>query len=162
MKATTLLKNDHTKVKGLFREYQQTGERALKSKSRLFEKIKQELEVHSAIEEEIFYPAVREARTRQATELVSEAIEEHATVKRLLRDISDLTPQDEDFETKMSELINDVKHHAKEEEEEMFPEAQKHLSAEELEQLGERMEERKRSLAPSKRRGRAPAAQPRA
>lgn len=152
MKATTLLRNDHTRVKGLFREYNQAGERAWKTKSRLFEKIKQELEVHSAIEEEIFYPAVREARTKKATEIVGEAFQEHTTVKRLLGELSRLTPQNEEFESRMSELIKDVKEHAKEEEGEMFPEAQKHLSPQELEELGERLEERKRTLARSGRR----------
>ncbi len=153
MKATTLLKNDHTRVKGLFRDFQQTGERALKAKWKLFEKIKQELEVHSAIEEEIFYPAVRQSppQTKRATELVGDAFQEHATVKRLLGEISRLTPGSEQFESKMSELIKDVKEHVKEEEGELFPEAQKHLSSDELDDLGDRMEERKRSLTASGR-----------
>ncbi len=162
MKATTLLKNDHTKVKGLFRDFNETGERALKAKSKLFEKIKQELEVHTAIEEEIFYPAVRQAQTRKATELVGEAFQEHATVKRLLAQISRLSPGGDDFDSRMSELIKDVKEHVKEEEGEIFPEAQKHLSPDELEDLGQRMEERKRTLTSSARRERSSLAQARA
>jgi hemerythrin superfamily protein len=148
VKATTLLKNDHARVKGLFREYDDTGERAWKAKSRLFEKIKQELEIHSAIEEEIFYTAVREQK-KKTTGMVGEAFQEHATVKRLLGELSRMRPQDDAFESKMSELMRDVKRHAKEEEDEMFPEAQKAFSPEELEDLGERLEERKRTLAGS-------------
>jgi hemerythrin superfamily protein len=147
MKATKLLKDDHTKVKGLFKDYQDTGERAFKTREKLFQKIKLELEVHSRIEEEIFYPAVKAARTDEAIEIVDEAIEEHDKVKVLLEEISALRPEDEDFDSKMGELIKDVKHHAKEEEDEMFGEAEKHLSSEQLEDLGEQMEERKRSLS---------------
>lgn len=147
MKATTLLKNDHTRVKGLFRQYGQTGERAWRTKSRLFEKIKRELEVHSAIEEEIFYPAVRQ-QTKKTTGMVGEAFQEHDTVKRLLAELSRMGNQDERFEPKMSELIDDVKHHAREEEDRMFPEVRKAFSPAELEELGERLEERKRRSAP--------------
>jgi iron-sulfur cluster repair protein YtfE (RIC family) len=161
MKATTVLKNDHAKVKGLFREFDQTGERALKAKSRLFEKIKQELEVHTTIEEEIFYPAVRQAQTKRATELVGDAFQEHATVKRLLGEISKLTPGSGQFESKMSELIKDVREHVKEEEGELFPEAHRQLSSDELDDLGDRMEERKRTLTTSARRERSSGAQAR-
>jgi iron-sulfur cluster repair protein YtfE (RIC family) len=151
MKATTLLKNDHTKVKGIFREYQSTGERAYKARVQLFEKMKKELEVHSAIEEEIFYPAVRAARTKKAEEIIEEAVEEHAEAKQLLEEISTLRPEQDEFDSKVSDLIKAVKHHASEEEDEMFPQAEKHLSQNELEELGQRMEERKTQLTGSKR-----------
>lgn len=152
MKATTLLKKDHGAVKKLFREYQQTGERAFKTRLRLFERMKKELDVHAKIEEEIFYPAVKAARTGPAVELVDEALEEHARVKELLAEISALRPEDEQFDAKVSEVIEDVKHHAQEEEDEMFPEAEKNLSSEELERLGGELEERKSAL--SRPRGR--------
>jgi len=152
VKATTLLKKDHGAVKRLFREYQQTGERAFKTRLRLFERMKKELDVHAKIEEEIFYPAVKAARTGPAVELVDEALEEHARVKELLAEISALRPEDEQFDAKVSEVIEDVKHHAQEEEDEMFPEAEKNLSSEELERLGGELEERKSAL--SRPRGR--------
>jgi len=152
VKATTLLKKDHGAVKKLFREYQQTGERAFKTRLRLFERMKKELDVHAKIEEEIFYPAVKAARTGPAVELVDEALEEHARVKELLAEISALRPEDEQFDAKVSEVIEDVKHHAQEEEDEMFPEAEKNLSSEELERLGGELEERKSAL--SRPRGR--------
>lgn len=151
MKATTLLKEDHAKVKALFKEYEDTGERAFKTRLSLFERMKEELEVHSKIEEEIFYPAVKAARTEEAIEIVDEAIEEHDKVKLLLEEISALRPENEEFDSKVGELIKNVKHHAREEEDEMFDEAEKHLSSRELEDLGARMEERKRGLSGRKR-----------
>ena len=160
MKATKLLKEDHTKVKGLFREYEAAGERAFKTRLRLFQKMKEELQIHSKIEEEIFYPAVREARTKKAIAIVDESVEEHAKVENLLTEISALQPEEEEFDSKVGELIKDVKHHAKEEEEEMFPEAEKHLSPEDLEALGERMASLKRSLKPQMRERGARAARP--
>jgi hemerythrin-like domain-containing protein len=163
MKATTLLKKDHTTVKGIFREYEQTGERAFKTRRALFEKMKKELDVHSKIEEEIFYPAVREARTKKAEEIVDEALTEHQKAKELLEEISALSPEEEEFDEKVSELIQDVKHHAAEEEDEMFAEAEKNFSAEELEDLGARLEERKRALSgPPKGRRPSPSSRARA
>lgn len=146
MDATTLLKKDHDTVRELFKKYEKLGDRATASKQRLFEEIQQELEIHAKIEEEIFYPAVREARSKEAQEIVLEAIEEHNVVKTLLGEISDLTPEAEEYDAKVTVLQENVEHHADEEEKDMFPEAKKHLSKKELEQLGTEMEERKETL----------------
>jgi hemerythrin superfamily protein len=146
MDATKLLKEDHDEVRKLFKEYQKTGERSVAKKSALFEQIREALTVHSEIEEEIFYPAVRAARSKDAKEEVAEAIEEHRIVKELLDEMGALTAGGEKFEAKMTVLIESVEHHADEEEKEMFKTARKDMSRDELEKLGGRMEARKSEL----------------
>jgi len=115
MDAITLLKQDHTKVRALFKEYEDAGDRAIQTKHRLFDEIKQELDVHAAIEEEIFYPAVKRLRAEDARDLVLEAIEEHHVIKTLLKELAGLTPEDEAFDAKVKVLCENVDHHATEE-----------------------------------------------
>src|SRR5581483_8243711 len=100
MDAIELLKADHKKVKGLFREFEQAGERAHKTKQRIAEQVFQELEVHSRIEEEIFYPAVKERRVAEGDELVAESIEEHHVVDVLIKELKALDPEHEQYEAK--------------------------------------------------------------
>ena len=100
MEATALLKKDHATVKALFKKYEDTGDRAEQTKQRLFDEMKTELDVHAAIEEEIFYPAMQEVRSKDAKDLVLEALEEHKVVKTLLKEIAALTPADEKFDAK--------------------------------------------------------------
>ena len=146
MKATTLLKKDHDTVRDLFKQYEKAGDRAFQTKKDLFEQVKTELEIHAAIEEEIFYPAFKRIREKEAKEIVLEAFEEHAVVKDLLEQLSEMSPEDETFDAKFKVMQENVEHHAEEEEDEMFPEANKNLSNEVLEELGARMEARKESL----------------
>jgi hemerythrin-like domain-containing protein len=142
--AITMLKEDHRKVRALFREYSELGERAHKSKQRLAERIFEELEVHSALEERIFYPAVRE-RSCGVDEVVAEGLEEHHVVDVLMAEIRALSPEDERFDAKMKVLCENVDHHIEEEETEMLPDARKCLGSE-LEALGEQMAELRRQL----------------
>lgn len=136
MNALDLLKKDHAAVKALFRTYEKAGDRAEVTKKSLFDEIKAELDVHAEIEEQIFYPAVKAARSEEAKDTVREGLEEHAIVKTLLGELSAMTPADEQFDAKMKVLIESVEHHAEEEEEEMFKQARKVLSEERLERLG--------------------------
>ena len=85
MKATELLKKDHEAVKKLFREYEKAGDRAVKTKAAAVDKIRTELEVHATIEEEIFYPSVKAARSKTSKAIVEEAYQEHKRVKSLLQ-----------------------------------------------------------------------------
>jgi hemerythrin superfamily protein len=145
MKATQLLKTDHTKVKKLFRQFGQTTERAVKTRQRLVDRIATELDVHAKIEEEIFYPAVERVDSLRA--LVAESKEEHEEVKKLVAEMQGMSPDDEDLEDKVKELRDAVLHHASEEEEgKMFPEVQRAFSPDELERLGEELQERKQAL----------------
>ena len=141
MDAVKLLKDDHEKVKGLFRKFEKA--RSDDKKKQLADEIMMELEVHSQIEEEIFYPAVREKVGED--ELVAEAVEEHHVVDVLMKEIKELDPSDERFEAKMTVLIENVEHHIEEEEKEMLPDAKKKLGKE-VEALGDQMEQRKQQL----------------
>ena len=146
MNATTLLKRDHETVKGLFRQYEAAGDRAYETKKNLFLTIKGELETHMDIEETIFYPAVKNIHDEDIKAEVREADEEHHVVKVLLGEISRMQPEDEQYDAKVTVLKENIEHHVKEEEGEMFPDAAKRLTAASLEQLGEEMEERQETL----------------
>ena len=146
MEATALLKKDHAAVKALFKKYEAAGDQAEQTKQSLFDQIQAELDVHAAIEEQLFYPAVQEGRSAEAKDMVLEALEEHKVVKTLLEEIAALTPADDEFDAKMKVLRENVEHHADEEEQDMFPEAKKQLSDEVRNELGTRMETRKEEL----------------
>ena len=144
MKASQLLKKQHREVEKLFATALKTQD--AKARRRTMDEIKSALEHHTAIEEEIFYPAVRELGTKKAEDMIGEAIEEHHVVKLVLAELPDVDPEDERFTAKMTVLSELVEHHADEEEKEMFPVAEKKLGAEQIAELGQRMEERMREL----------------
>jgi hemerythrin-like domain-containing protein len=140
-----LLKDDHKKVKGLFREFESAGDRAYQKKQKIADEVFHELEVHSKIEEEIFYPAVRQKADREGKELVQEGIEEHHVVNVLMSELRAMDTQAENFDAKFTVLIENVEHHIEEEEGEMLPDAEK-LLGDQLETLGEQMQQRKQEL----------------
>lgn len=139
MKATDLLKKQHREVKSLFKKLESTDNARMRRQ--LMTEIARNLEGHTTIEEEIFYPAVRELEARKAEEMVLEAYEEHHVVKLVLAELPRVNPEDERFEAKMTVLSELVDHHVEEEEKEMFKLAQK-LGKDALAELGEQMEER--------------------
>ncbi len=118
--ALALLKEDHRTAEALFRRFERAGQRAHKQKRRLVDQIIRELSVHADIEEQVFYPAVRE-RVQAADDEVLESLEEHHIVKWTLSELEDMDPTDERFDAKVRVLIENVRHHMKEEESEMFP-----------------------------------------
>jgi hemerythrin superfamily protein len=144
--AVQMLKADHDKVLGLFKQFSEAGDRAFKTKQELAEKIFRELEVHSQLEEEVFYPAVREQASKEGEELVEESLEEHHVVDVLIAELKQMSPEDERYDAKMTVLCENVEHHIEEEEKEMFPDARKRLGGE-IEALGEQMAARKKQLA---------------
>jgi hemerythrin superfamily protein len=144
--AVALIKADHREVEQLFREFEEAGDRAYKTKQDLVTKIIQELEVHATIEEEIYYPAVEAKAKKDGKELVAEAIEEHHVVKVLLGELGEMTSEDDAFDAKVTVLMENVRHHVEEEEEEMLPQSEEILGKEELTRLGEQMAARKRLL----------------
>ena len=142
MDAIALLEQDHQAVKKLFREFEGKTDRAVKAKLELYQTIRQELEIHTQIEEQIYYPAVKEA----VPDMVAEAFEEHKQVDRLLQELQGMDPSDERFDAKMTVMMENVEHHAGEEEKEMFPSSRKPLGPDRLQELGMRMMEMKQQL----------------
>ena len=141
MDAITLLTDDHAKVKKLLEELESTTERGVKTRQELFAKIKTELTVHEIIEEEIFYPALKEHR--KAKEIVLEGYEEHNVVDTLLGELADLPVDDERWGAKATVMKENIEHHVEEEEGEMFDQARDAFDRDELEELGNRMAARK-------------------
>jgi hemerythrin superfamily protein len=146
MDATDLLRRDHDGVRGLFQAFENAGDRE-RSRRELFEQIREAIDVHARVEEEIFYPAVRAAGDEGA-DIVEDATEEHDAVNELLETISALDPSERKFERTLRKLRRKVEHHATEEEAEMFPFAREHLGGARLEELGARLEARKKELSP--------------
>ena len=141
MDALTLLRNDHDKVKKLLRELEPTTDRAEKTRTELFQKIKTELTVHEIIEEEIFYPTLKQHP--KAKEIVLEGYEEHNVVDTLMGELEALPVTDETWGAKASVMIENIEHHIEEEEGEMFQKARQVFDRQELEDLGKAMETRK-------------------
>jgi len=138
--AIHLLKEDHREVEDFFDKYEKlegAGE-----KERMALKICLALTVHTQIEEEIFYPAAREAI--EGAELIDEAIVEHASAKQLIAEIEEMDAGDELYDAKVKVLGEQVRHHVEEEEDELFPEIES--SELDLEALGKKMAERKAAL----------------
>jgi hemerythrin-like domain-containing protein len=141
MDAITLLTRDHDKVKALLNELEPTTERAVKTRTELFEKIKNELTIHEIIEEEIFYPTLKQHP--RAKEIVLEGYEEHDVVNILMGELEVLPVDDETWGAKASVMTENIEHHIEEEEGDMFKKARQVLSENELEELGRVMEARK-------------------
>jgi hemerythrin superfamily protein len=148
MDAITLLKDDHKILRTLLGSLEKSTPRAAKGRTLLLMKIEGLLKAHSAIEEEIFYPAFKEAGQRSEDDkMYFEALEEHRAAGDLvLPDLLDTDPGSDQFSGRAKVLKELVEHHAGEEEKDMFPRAKKLLTKPELAALGERMYERKRQL----------------
>jgi iron-sulfur cluster repair protein YtfE (RIC family) len=141
MNAFTLLKDDHEKVAGILEKIDGTTERATKGREELFTQLKKELDVHTRIEEEILYPALEEFEETRAISL--EAYEEHALVKQLLEELASAPKDDEQWTAKFTVLKENIEHHVEEEEGEMFTKARKVFTKDEIEKLGDRLQEAK-------------------
>jgi hemerythrin superfamily protein len=139
--AIQLLLEDHRKVKKLLEELDATTDRGVKTRAGLFDRIKRELTVHETIEEEIFYPALKEHP--KAKDIVLEGYEEHHVVDVLMGELSALPVDDETWGAKAKVMKENIEHHVEEEEGEMFSKARQVFDADELEQLGQVMAERK-------------------
>jgi hemerythrin superfamily protein len=150
-----MLKADHRKVEGLFKEFEQAKDR--RTKIRIIQHALQELEVHAALEEELIYPAIRAKIDDE--EIMDEAVEEHHVAHVLIDELKAMQSSDDRYDAKFKVLAESIKHHVKEEESQVLP------KAEELEidspEFQERVSERKEALMAGggrpRRRGRAPA-----
>jgi hemerythrin-like domain-containing protein len=144
-----LLKDDHGKVKKLLGELESTTERGVKTRKDLFAKVKRELTVHEAIEEEIFYPALKEHP--KTKEITLEAYEEHHVVDTVMAEIEAVAFDDETWGAKFTVMKENLEHHIEEEEGEMFKQAKQVFDRDELERLGESMAARKEQLMKQQR-----------
>jgi len=142
MNALTLLENDHRELERLLDELEPTTERAVKTRQELFDRAFDALTVHETIEEEIFYPTLKQHP--KAKDIVLEGIEEHEVVDTLMGELANLPVDDEAWGPKCKVMIENIRHHIGEEEGEMWQKARQVFDRQELDQLGAAMAERKR------------------
>lgn len=148
MDAITLLKDDHMTLRALLGDLEKSTPRAAKKRTTLLAKIEANLKAHTTIEEEIFYPAFKQAGQKSDDDkMYFEALEEHRAAGDLvLPDLLKTDPSSDKFSGRAKVLKELVEHHAGEEEKEMFPRAKKLLTKDELAELGARMDTRRRNL----------------
>lgn len=147
MDAITLLKEDHQKLKKIMDELEKTTERGVKTREELFGRLMAELTVHEKIEEEIFYPAVKErAQTKKLEEIIAESYQEHHFVDLVAAELKKTPFDAEEWGAKFKVMKENIEHHAIEEEEgNLFPKVRRAFTAEELKDLGTQMLELKQS-----------------
>jgi len=141
--AIALLKQDHREVEQLFKRFEKAGDSAYKEKGRLVASMIEALSRHAAIEEMVFYPAVRREVPRQESSVL-EALEEHHVVKWLLSELEGMAPGAERFDAKVSVLMESVRHHVKEEESGLFPKVRAKVGRRELLEIGDALRAAKR------------------
>lgn len=139
MDALKLLKQDHEMVKKMLAEGEQTTERADKTRTELFARLKSELEIHERIEEEVLYPALRDHP--KSKEIAYEAYEEHHVVDEILAELETTSTSSPEWGAKFTVAKENLEHHIEEEEGEMFTKSRQIFSDEELEEMGARMAE---------------------
>ena len=144
MDAITLLRDDHRTVERLFKRFEKAGDRAHVEKREIVDRIIEELSVHAAIEEQLFYPVAR-ATVPGTEDIALESLEEHHIVKWVLSELESLDPGDERFDAKVTVLIENVRHHVDEEESEFFPKVRSELGRKGLSELGEALADAKKS-----------------
>jgi hemerythrin superfamily protein len=152
--AISMLKDDHQMVEQLFKRFEKAGERAHVEKRDIVDRIIEALSMHAAIEEQLFYPVAR-ATVPGTEDLALESLEEHHIVKWVLSDLDTMTPEDQRFDPKVIVLIENVRHHVKEEEQEFFPKVRNELGRNALSDLGEAMAAA-RKVAPTHPHPRSP------
>ncbi|MEO6318806.1 MAG: hemerythrin domain-containing protein [Acidimicrobiales bacterium] len=154
MDAITLLKDDHKTVEALFKRFEKAGDNAHVEKGEIVRSIIEELSGHAAVEEQLFYPVTR-ATVPETEDIVLESLEEHHIVKWVLSELDGMDPEDERFVAKVTVLMENVRHHVKEEEAEYFPMVRDELGRNALNDLGDAMEAAKQ-VAPTHPHPRAP------
>jgi hypothetical protein len=144
--AISVLKKDHATVKQLLSRMEKTTERGGARREQLLKEIEREIKIHTRIEEEIFYPAFKEAARKADEHIYWEAMEEHHVVDMVMPELKSSNVESEKFGAKAKVIKDLIEHHAEEEETEMFPKARTLMGAEELRDLGMRLQQRKKEL----------------
>ena len=145
--AIVLLKNDHKEVERLFKEFERAATSA-ERKGQIAKQVSRLLTAHTYVENEVMYPQVR-ALVPTLEDDILESYEEHHIVDVLLKELASLGPDDEAFEPKFTVLIENVRHHVKEEEDEWFPKVRDELGRTRLQEMGASMEQLKRTAPAS-------------
>jgi hemerythrin superfamily protein len=154
MDAITLLRNDHKTVEQLFKRFEKAGDGAMVEKRQIVDRIVEELSIHATIEEQLFYPVAR-ATVPGTEDIALESLEEHHIVKWVLSELDGMDPAAERFDAKVTVLIENVRHHVEEEEDEFFPKVRNELGRKALGDLGEALEKAK-ATAPTHPHPRSP------
>lgn len=148
MDGIVMLREDHKRVESLFKQFEKVKDKASPAEKReLVDQVCEELTTHAYIEEQVFYPAAREAAP-ETGEHVLESVEEHHVVAWMVNELRELDPSEERFDAKVAVLMESVRHHVQEEEQDWFPEVRKAMGRNRLVELGEEMA-KARSEAPS-------------
>jgi hemerythrin superfamily protein len=158
MDAISMLKDDHKTVEQLFKRFEKAGDRAHVEKREIVDRIIEELSVHAAVEEQCFYPVAR-AVVPGTEDVALESLEEHHVVKWVLSELETMAPDAERFDAKVTVLIENVRHHVKEEENDFFPKVRKELGRDSLNDLGDVMAAAKKG-APTHPHPRSPDSPP--
>lgn len=146
MNPFTLLKEDHTKFKAMLSDLEATTDRAEKTRTHIFAELKHQLVAHEAVEEEIFYPAIRAKAKAKDEKLILEAYAEHHVADVVVEELTELPVTDEMWGAKAKVLQENLEHHIEEEEGDLFATARALLDKDELDEIGTRMDARRREL----------------
>lgn len=141
--AIALLKKDHRDVEEAFKKFDKLGAKKIAEKKKLADEISADLLKHMTIEEEIFYPTIKD-KVKATEDVVNEGIVEHSSAKDLIKEIKSMKGSEELFDSKMHVLSEQIAHHVEEEEKEMFPKVEK--SSIDLDKLGQQLADRKAKL----------------
>ena len=144
--AIAMLREDHVKVRRLLEKIENTSERAARTRKDLLAELGSEIRAHAKLEEEVFYPAFKEAVDKDKEELYHEAVEEHHVVEMLLPELEELEVTSEEWTAKATVLKELIEHHIEDEETEMFKEARKAMDHAELVELADQMAQRRTEL----------------
>lgn len=149
MNALTLLKQDHGNVEELFHRFETAATDDVEELARVRDLVIEHLSRHAVIEEQVFYPAIRERLGDDHAFTVLEGLEEHHAAKMMLSELEKLAPAHERFRAKFTVLIENIRHHVQEEEDDMFPLVRDAFTVEELNDMGEAMQNAK-AVAPTR------------
>jgi hemerythrin-like domain-containing protein len=133
--AIVLLKNDHKEIRKTFNDFEKAGDRAFAAKGRLVDRMIELLTVHTYVENEVMYPRVRELLPELEDDVL-ESYEEHHVADVLVMELATMKPDDERFTAKTTVLIENVRHHIEEEEQEWFPQVREGLGRKTLQEIG--------------------------
>jgi iron-sulfur cluster repair protein YtfE (RIC family) len=136
-----MLIQDHRAVDDLFERIEKSGENASKTRRQLFDKLRQELELHTQVEERIVYPDFK--KHSGVKDFIGEALEEHGEVKKMLQQLGRMEPGEKDWSARLAELKGAVQHHVREEEQKIFPAARREIGEQEADDLARRVREMK-------------------